>query len=137
MSLGTRQSNNLAGLLGRQPVGSLKRCFYQYQRGNFIYVNMLNAQKVLALNVDALLISFICMLMLLILSLHQERTDRDEIKRFSFFGNEISLLETLTLMTSNMAFCLYLMNKMQGNLIMKRSCTTFKWFNWFDRLCIK
>ena len=46
---------------------------------------MLNAQKVLALNVDALLISFICMLMLLILSLHQERTDRDKIKRFSFF----------------------------------------------------
>ena len=38
---------------------------------------MLNAQKVLALNVDALLISFICMLMLLILSLHQERSDKN------------------------------------------------------------
>ena len=38
---------------------------------------MLNTQKVLALNVDALLISFICMLMLLILSLHKERTDRN------------------------------------------------------------
>ena len=38
---------------------------------------MLNAQKVLALNVDALLTSFLCMLMLLILSLHQERTDRN------------------------------------------------------------
>ena len=98
---------------------------------------MLNAPKVLALNVDALLISFICMLMLLILSLHQERTDRDKIKRFSFFGNEISLLETLTLMTSYIAFCLYLMNKMRRNLIKIRSCTTFKWFNWFDRLCIE
>ena len=102
---------------------------------------MLKAQKVLALNVDALLISFICMLMLLILSLHQERTDRNlvgmKLKRFSFFGNEISLLETLTLMTSNMTFCLYLMNKMRGNLIKIRSCGTFKWFNWFDRLCIE
>ena len=38
---------------------------------------MLNAPKVLALNVDALLISFICMLMLLILSLYQERTDKN------------------------------------------------------------
>ena len=38
---------------------------------------MLKAHKVLALNVHALLISFICMLMLLILSLHQERTDRN------------------------------------------------------------
>ena len=38
---------------------------------------MLNAPKVLALNVDALLISFICMLMLLMLSLHKERTDRN------------------------------------------------------------
>ena len=38
---------------------------------------MLNAPKVLALNVDALLISFICMLMLLILSLHQERSDKN------------------------------------------------------------
>ena len=38
---------------------------------------MLNAQKVLALNVDALLISFICMLMLLIPSLHQERSDKN------------------------------------------------------------
>ena len=38
---------------------------------------MLNAQKVLALNVDALLTSFLCMLMLLILSLHKERTDRN------------------------------------------------------------
>ena len=37
----------------------------------------MNAQKVLALNVDALLISFICMLMLLILSLHQERSDKN------------------------------------------------------------
>ena len=98
---------------------------------------MLNAPKVLALNVDALLISFICMLMLLILSLHQERTDRDEVKRFSFFENEISLLDILTLMTSNMAFCLYLMNKMRGNLFKRRSCGTFKWFNWFDSLCIE
>ena len=47
------------------------------ERGNFIYVNMLNAQKVLTLNVDALLTSFICMLMLLILSLHHERSDRN------------------------------------------------------------
>ena len=38
---------------------------------------MLNAPEVLALNVDALLISFICMLMLLILSLHQERSDQN------------------------------------------------------------
>ena len=38
---------------------------------------MLNAQKVQALNVHALIISFICMLMLLILSLHKERTDRN------------------------------------------------------------
>ena len=39
---------------------------------------MLNAPKnVLALNVDALLISFICMLMLLILGLHQERSDKN------------------------------------------------------------
>ena len=38
---------------------------------------MLNTPKVLALNVDALLISFIFMLMLLILSLHLERTDRN------------------------------------------------------------
>ena len=37
---------------------------------------MLNAPKVLALNVDALLISFICMLILLILSLHQEGSDK-------------------------------------------------------------
>ena len=40
-------------------------------------------------------------------------------------------------MTSYIAFCLYLMNKMRGNLIKIRSCTTFKWFNWFDRLCIE
>ena len=26
---------------------------------------------------------------------------------------------------------------MRGNLIKIRSCTTFKWFNWFDRLCIE
>ena len=38
---------------------------------------MLNVQKVLALNVYALLTSFISMLMLLILSLHKERTDRN------------------------------------------------------------
>ena len=101
---------------------------------------MLNAQKVLALNVDALLISFICMLMLLILSLHQERSDKNLAGmklRVSVFLNEISLLKTLTLMTSYIAFCLYLMNKMRGNLIKIRSCTTFKWFNWFDRLCIE
>ena len=36
----------------------------------------MNAPKVLALNVDALLISFIFMLTLLILSLHQERSDK-------------------------------------------------------------
>ena len=59
----------------------------------FYLFDMLNAQKVLALNVDALLISFICMLMLLILSLHQERTDRDKIKRFSFFGRIPVVLE--------------------------------------------
>ena len=101
---------------------------------------MLNAPKVLALNVDALLISFICMLMLLILSLHQERSDKNLAGmklRVSVFLNEISLLKTLTLMTSYIAFCLYLMNKMRGNLIKIRSCTTFKWFNWFDRLCIE
>ena len=33
-------------------------------------------------------------------------------------------------MTSYTAFCLYLMNKIRGNLIKIRSCTTFKWFNW-------
>ena len=37
----------------------------------------MNAPKVLVLNVDALLISFIFMLMLLILSLHQERSDKN------------------------------------------------------------
>ena len=26
---------------------------------------------------------------------------------------------------------------MRGNLIKIRSCTTFKWFNWFDGLCIE
>ena len=26
---------------------------------------------------------------------------------------------------------------MGGNLIKIRSCTTFKWFNWCDRLCIE
>ena len=26
---------------------------------------------------------------------------------------------------------------MRENLIKIRSCTTFKWFNWFDRLCIE
>ena len=40
---------------------------------------MLNAPKVLVLNVDALLISFIFMLMLLILSLHQERSDKNVV----------------------------------------------------------
>ena len=37
----------------------------------------MNAPKVLVLNVDALLISFIFMLMLLILSLPQERSDKN------------------------------------------------------------
>jgi len=37
-------------------------------------------------------------------------------------------------MTSYIALCLYLMNKMRGNLIKIRSCTTFKWFNWFEGL---
>ena len=26
---------------------------------------------------------------------------------------------------------------MRGNLIKIRSCTAFKWFNWFDGLCIE
>ena len=91
---------------------------------------MLNAPKVLALNVDALLISFICMLMLLILSLHQERSDKNlvgmKLRVSVSVENEISLLKTLTLMTPYIAFCLYLMNKMRGNLIKIRSCTSFK-----------
>ena len=41
---------------------------------------MMNAPKVLALNVDALLISFIFMPMLLILSLHQERRDKNLVR---------------------------------------------------------
>ena len=41
---------------------------------------MLNAQKVLTLNVDELLTSFICMLMLLILSLHQEGSDKHLVR---------------------------------------------------------
>ena len=49
---------------------------------------MLNVPKVLALNVDALLTSFICMRMLLILSLHQEGSDKHLVGmklRVSFF----------------------------------------------------
>ena len=59
---------------------------------------MLNAPKVLALNVDALLISFICMLMLLILSLHQERSDKNLVGmklRVSVFSKWNLIIENI------------------------------------------
>ena len=51
-----------------------------------------------------------------------------------FFGQESRYLPEEYINADDViAFCIYLMNKMRGNLIEIRSCATFRWFYRFDR----